>query len=91
MSKNDTKPILLTPLKTIDKEELIQKVLTSKEVELESIYPASALYIPPERRMIPLSGYVINEKYLVDEYSGEIFSVDDPYLTDLENMDEFDF
>ncbi len=41
--------------------------------------------------MIPLSGYVINEKYLVDEYSGEIFSVDDPYLTDLENMDEFDF
>jgi carboxyl-terminal processing protease len=68
MEKNKEK-VVLTPMKPFSKEELVQKVLTSKEVELESIYPATALYIPSASNMLPLSGYVINDKFLVDEYS----------------------
>lgn len=75
----------------LSKEELIRIVLTSKNAELENIYPACATYLPKGSNVRHLAGYVINDKYLADEYSGEIFSVDDPYLTDLENMEEFDF
>jgi hypothetical protein len=77
--------------KIYTKEELIQIVLTSKQVKLESIYPATALYIISGKNILPLAGFVINETYLADKYSGDVFNVDDPNLTDLANLEEFDF
>ena len=72
-------------------EELIQSVLTSKKVELRNVYPAEGLYLDPKKETRVVSGVVVNDKYLADKYSGEIFSLDDPYLADVENQDEFDF
>ena len=77
--------------KIYSKEELVQMVLTSKKITLKSIYPATALYITTGGSFVPLSGFVINEQYLADKYSGNIYSTDDPNLTDLDNLDEFDF
>lgn len=78
-------------MKKYTKEELIQHVLTSKRVELGNVYPAEGLYLYPGEEVKTVSGFVINDKYFADEYTKEIFDVDDPYLTDLENLDEFDY
>lgn len=72
-------------------EELVQKVLTSNKIELKGIYPAEGLYLDPQKEPRALCGFVINDEFFADEYSGEVFKLDDPYLTDVENMDEFDF
>lgn len=77
--------------KIYTQEELVQKVLTSKKVELRSIYPAEGLYLDPKKDTRAVSGFVINDKYFADEYSGDVFDMSDPYLTDVENQDDFDF
>lgn len=77
--------------KKYTQEELVHKVLTSQNVELKSIYPAEGIYLDPKKNPRALCGFVINDKFFADKYSGEIFDIDDPYLTDVENMDEFDF
>ena len=77
--------------KVLSDEELIQSVLASKQIELKEVYPAEGLYLDPQKEPRVVCGVVVNDKYLADKYSGEIFSLDDPYLADVENQDEFDF
>ncbi|MBQ8869756.1 MAG: hypothetical protein IJ019_00080 [Alphaproteobacteria bacterium] len=77
--------------KVYSDEELIQKVLASKQVELKEVYPAEGLYLDPAKEPRVVSGVVVNNEFLADKYSGDIFSLDNPYLTDVENQDEFDF
>ncbi|MBQ2810946.1 MAG: hypothetical protein IJF12_02130 [Alphaproteobacteria bacterium] len=77
--------------KLYTKEELVQKVLSSQKIELQDIYPSEGLYLHPDKEPRAVYGYVINNLFFADKYSGDIFSIDDPYLTDIENMDEFDF
>ena len=77
--------------KVYSNEELIQIVLTSKQVELKNFYPAEGLYLDPDKPPRAVAGVVVNDEYLADKYSGDIFSLDHPYLTDVGNLDEFDF
>ena len=77
--------------KVYSNEELIQRVLTSKQIEFKSVYPAEGLYLDPRKPARAVCGVVVNDEFLADKYSGDIFSLDNPYLTDVENQDEFDF
>ena len=77
--------------KKYTQEELVQKVLDSKKIELKNVYPAEGLYLDPAKEARAICGFVINDEYFADKYSGDIFNMDDPYITDVENMDDFDF
>ena len=77
--------------KVYTQEELVHKVLSSNKIELKGIYPAEGLYLDPQKEPRAVCGFVINDEFFADKYSGDVFCLSDPYLADVENMDDFDY
>ena len=68
------------------KEILIKGVCDRYNITAQNVYPATGLYLKDGLRAV--FGYVVNNKYFVDENSADIYDVAD--ISQLDNVEEYE-
>lgn len=69
------------------KEQLIQKVCETCHITAYKSYEAVALYFD-DMNALHLSGYVVNDEYMIDERTEKIYPVST--LTQIGNVDTYE-